>query len=103
MAGFSGLGMNLGNLARLSNAQSRSISPENFTGEKGKGGMATEGIGAEAARDLGQGWKVSPSVFIEPGETFTLADIDGMGAIQQIWMTLALGKWRHSILRFYWD
>ena len=47
-------------LATLTNAQSRSISPENFTGKKGKGGMATEGTGAAAARDLGQGWKVSP-------------------------------------------
>ena len=103
MAGFSGLGMNLGNLSRLSDARSRSISPENFTGEKGKGGMATEGTGAQAARDLGQGWKISPSIFIEPGETFTLADIEGQGAIQQIWMTLAAGKWRHSILRIYWD
>ena len=38
MADFNGLGLNLGNLARLSSAKSRSISPENFTGEKGKGG-----------------------------------------------------------------
>jgi hypothetical protein len=45
----------------------RSVSPENFTGEKGKGGMATEGTGARAARELGQGWKVSPSVRIKPG------------------------------------
>ena len=37
---FSGLDMNMGNLSRLSNAKTRSISPENFTGEKGKGGMA---------------------------------------------------------------
>jgi hypothetical protein len=37
---FNGMEMNMGNLYRLSNAQSRSISPENFTGEKGKGGMA---------------------------------------------------------------
>jgi hypothetical protein len=50
---FNGLGMNLGNLSRLSNAKSRSISPENFRGEKGKGGMATEGTGAKPARDLG--------------------------------------------------
>ena len=69
---FNGLGMNLGNLSRLSNAKTRSISPENFTGEKGKGGMATEGTGAPAARDLGRGWKISPSVSIEPGQTFTL-------------------------------
>ena len=34
---------------------------------------------------------------------FTLADIEGAGAIQQIWMTLARGKWRHTILRVYWD
>ncbi len=36
---FNGLDMNMGNLYRLSNAKTRSISPENFTGEKGKGGM----------------------------------------------------------------
>ena len=102
MSSFNGLGMNLGNLARLSNAQSRSISPENFTGEKGKGGMATTGTGADCARDLGQGWKLSPSVAIQPGEIFTLADIEGQGAIQQIWMT-PTGNWRYSILRIYWD
>jgi hypothetical protein len=99
---FDGLYMNLGNLPRLSNAKTRSISPENFTGEKGKGGMATEGMGAHAARDLGQGWKISPSVQIEAGQTFTVADIEGPGAIQQIWMT-PTGTWRFSILRFYWD
>ncbi len=102
MAAFNGLGMHMGNLSRVSNAQSRSISPENFTGEKGKGGMAVEGTGALCARDLGQGWKISPSVVIEPGNTFTVADIQGMGAIQQIWMT-PTGNWRYSILRIYWD
>ena len=103
MAGFSGLGLHMGNLSRLSHAQTRSISPENFTGEKGKAGMSTDGPAANAARGLGQGWKVSPYIIIEPGATFTLADITGSGAIQQIWMTLARGKWRHSILRAYWD
>jgi hypothetical protein len=100
---FNGLGMSLGNLARLSQAETRSISPENFTGEKGKGAMATDGTGASAARDLGRGWKVNPYVVIAPGATFELADIRGQGAIQQIWMTLARAKWRHAILRFYWD
>ncbi len=76
---FSGLGLHLGNLSRLSNAQTRSISPENFTGEKGKGGMSVDGPAARQARDLGQGWKVSPYVVIEPGTTFTLADIAGPG------------------------
>jgi len=102
MTPFNGLGMHLGNLARLSRARTRSISPENFTGEKGKGGMATDGTGAACARDLGVGWKISPSIRIAPGETRTLADVRGSGAIQHIWMTLT-GHWRHSILRIYWD
>lgn len=99
---FSGLGMNLGNLSRLSNAKTRSISPENFTGEKGRGGMSTDGPAANAARDLGQGWKVSPYVKIASKSTFVMAEIEGSGAIQQIWMTPA-GNWRFSILRMYWD
>ncbi len=99
---FDGLYLNLGNLPRLSHAQTRSISPENFTGEKGGGGMATEGTGSRASRDLGRGWKVSPSVNIEPKQTFTLAEINGSGAIQQMWMT-PTGHWRFSILRIYWD
>ena len=100
---FSGLNLHLGNLSRLSKAKSRSISPENFTGEKGKGGMATEGTGAGHARGLGQGWKISPSVRIEAGRTFTLADIAGPGAIQQMWLTPANVRWRDLILRIYWD
>jgi hypothetical protein len=99
---FNGLETGLHNLHRLSNAETRSISPENFTGEKGRGGMATEGTGKNAARNLGQGWKVSPSVRIKGGETFTMAEIDGSGAIQHIWMT-PTGHWRTSILRMYWD
>ena len=99
---FDGVAVDLSNLYRLSKARTRSISPENFTGEKGKGGMAVEGTGKNAARDLGQKWKVSPSVKIEPGATFTIAQIDGSGAIQHIWMT-PTGNWRFSILRFYWD
>ena len=102
MPEFNGLGMNLGNLSRLSSARSRSISPENLSGEKGKGGMATEGTGASPARGLGQGWKVSPSIRIASGETCVIADIHNSGAIQQIWMT-PTGNWRFSILRIYWD
>jgi hypothetical protein len=102
MAEFNGLGVHMGNLSSLSQAQTRSISPENVTGAKGRGGMATEGTGAGCARDLGQGWKVSPSVRIEPGQTFEMADIQGQGAIQQIWMT-PTGNWRYSVFRIYWD
>jgi len=100
----SSLDQNLGNLHRLSKARSRSLSPENFTGEKGKAGMATEGTGKNAARDLGQTWKVSPSVRIAAKSTFTMGEIEGPGVIQQIWMTPApLDKTRWYILRFYWD
>ena len=83
IADFNGLNVNLSNLHLLSNAKTRSISPENFRGEKGKGGMATleEGSAAKAARDLGQGWKVNPYVRIKSGETFVMAEIEGPGAI----------------------
>ncbi len=99
---FDGLYLHLGNLFRVSSAKTRSISPENFTGEAGRGGMATEGTGKNASRDLGQKWKVSPSVRIEPKQVFTLAQVQGPGAIQHIWMT-PTGNWRFSIIRFYWD
>jgi hypothetical protein len=99
---YDGLDNHLGNLYRLSNARTLSISPENPTGEKGKGGMATEGTGAGAARDLGPGWKISPSVKIAAGTTYTLADVTGAGTIEHIWMT-PTGNWRLSILRMYWD
>lgn len=99
---YNGLNLSLGNLCRLSNAKTRSISAENFTGEKGKGGMATDGTGAKCARDLGRGWKISPSVAIKAGEAFEMADIKGPGAIQQMWLTPS-GNWRFTILRIYWD
>jgi hypothetical protein len=99
---FNGLGVNLGNLSRLSSARTRSISPENFSGEKGAGARAETGTGAAYAADLGRGWKISPSVKIGPGERFTMADIEGPGAIQSLWLT-PTGNWRFSILRIFWD
>ena len=100
MSAFNGLGMGLGNLARLSKAKTRSISAENPTGEKGKGAMAAPGPASEA-RDLGVGWKVRPYVVLEPGETFALAEIDGPGAIQSVWIGGTVT--RDFILRIYWD
>src|SRR5271154_2284381 len=90
---FDGLTNSLSNLYRVSSAKSFSISPENLTGEKGKGGMATEGSSSNAARELGQGWKVNPYVSIPSEKTLTLAEISGAGAIQHIWMT-PTGNWR---------
>ena len=103
MTGFNGLGMGLGTLSRLSTAQTRSISAENPTGEPGRGGMATKGTGAIPARELGQGWKVSPSIEIAGGETATLADVEGSGAIQHIWLTVHPRHWRSLVWRIWWD
>lgn len=107
---FNGVNTNLGNLQKLSTAKSRSISPENFSGKKGQGGMAEladsahqhKAIAAHQARELGQGWKLNPNIIIKSGETFTLADIDSSGAIQHIWMT-PNQSWRLAVLRIYWD
>src|SRR5437763_2421619 len=98
---YNGMDANLSNIYRLSDAKSRSISPENFNGGKGKGGMAEKGTGETAARELGRGWKLSPSVQIKPHTTFVIAEIEGPGSIQHIWMT-PTGIWRNSIIRFYW-
>ncbi len=92
----------------LSAAQTRSISAENLTGAKGRGGMAIPNPGepkpaasARAADDLGQGWKVKPFLRVNAGETVTLMDVDGPGIIQHIWLVEGLS--RAHVLRFYWD
>ena len=81
-----------------------SISPENLTGEKGRGGATPleEGTARLAARELGTGWKVNPCIGIGAGETLTLADVRDEGEIRQIWLT-PTGVWRGQILRIYWD
>lgn len=98
----------LAGLPMLDNTQTRSISAENMTGEKGKGGMAIPdpselkpAASARAADSLGQGWKVKPFLRVNAGETVTLMDVDGPGTIQHIWMVEGLS--RANILRFYWD
>jgi len=103
MTAFNGLGLHLGNLSRLSNAKTRSISPENFTGAPGQGGRATEGTGAACAADLGQGWKVSPSVDVAGLSTVDLAAIDEPGRITHIWLTTHRSNWRSLVIRAYWD
>lgn len=101
---YTGLTSSLENIYRVAKAKTYSISPENLTGEKGKGAMATVGQGSasNAAAELGQGWKVNPYIVVKPGTTITLGEIQGSGAIQHIWMT-PTGNWRFSILRMYWD
>ena len=107
-----GLGFGLGTLPLLSNAVTRSISAENPTGEKGRGGMSIPNPEdpnlpfSSRAVDLGRGWKVNPFLKPKAGETVTLMDVDGPGIIQHIWMATGLekpGNGRACVLRFYWD
>lgn len=100
------LGMGLEGLPLLSDARTRSVSPENPTGKKGKGGMAEldEALPfSHNAVDLGQGWKVNPFHTVKSGETLTIMDVDGPGMIQHIWLVADPGKGRSHIIRFYWD
>lgn len=96
--------LDLSMLYQVSNAKSRSICPENFTGEPGKGGMCPleEGSARAAARDLGTGWKVNPYIVIPEKSTFEIANIQGSGVINHIWLT-PTKRWRNTIIRFYWD
>ena len=93
----------LNNLTTKKNIETFSVSPENLTGEKGKGGMALEGTNARCARDLGQGWKINPNLWMEPKQTIVLADIKGQGAIKHIWITDSAKNGRQLILRIYFD
>ncbi len=114
---FNMFSMSLGNLPLLRRGKTRSVSPENVYGEKGRGGMAevceepqaeVARIGQQwipcypAARDLGRGWKVRPLIRIEAGTTTTIMDVEGPAVIQQIWLT-GPTKDRDAILRIYWD
>ncbi len=80
--------MGLGSLPLLSDAETRSISAENPTGEKGGGAHALPQPKSPAAR-LGPGWKVRPCITLEPGAITQLADVEGPGIIQHIWITVS--------------
>ena len=90
-------------LALRREAERRSISAENPSGERGGGGRATEGTGAAAARDLGRGWKVSPSRVVQAGEELEIAAIDGPAVIDHIWITTRVAALRSLILRVHWE
>ena len=112
MSSYGGLQVGLDALPFLSRARTRSVSAENPTGEKGRGGMAIPNPSdpdlphSAAAAHLGQGWKVRPFLKPRAGETVTLMDVQGPGVVQHIWMATETdwaGNGRGCILRFYWD
>ena len=100
---YNGQGSNLSRLTVLSDAKTYSVSPENFTGEKGLGGAAETGTGEFPARELGRGWKISPSVILAPHSEFTMAEIEGEGIVKHIWLTLDSRFWRSVIFKIYWE
>lgn len=83
--------------------KSRSVSAENFNGEKGKGGMATEGMGKAPAGELGQTFKISPCVRIPANSEFTVCDIKGSGEVNHIWMTCAPQCFTRLFIEMYYD
>jgi hypothetical protein len=88
---------------RLDGSRTRSLSAENPAGAKGAGGAATTGTGAWAARKLGVGWKVSPSIELAAGATATLADVAGPGVFRHLWLTTESQLLGSMMLRMYWD
>ena len=88
---------------RKDNIRTFSLSAENINGEKGKGGMAIEGSASEAARELGQGWKVNPYVVIKAGQKYNIADIKGQGAIKHIWIVDSSPAGRLTVFRIFFD
>ena len=82
------MNIDLSNINLKRNAESRSLSAENPSGEKGKGGME-ETNGEGPARELGQGWKVRPCITLDPGQAVSLMDHSGPGVIRHMWFTLS--------------
>jgi hypothetical protein len=77
--------------------ESRSISFENPTGERGGGG--------KAASKLGVGRKGAPARSLKPGEEVLLCDITGPGTIRHLWVTTRPNplNLRSLVIRAWWD
>ncbi|WP_081111669.1 hypothetical protein [Heyndrickxia coagulans] len=70
----------LNNVTRFKGEQSRTISPENPTGEKGKACMFDS--------KLGPGRKGRGSISLPQGKETVIAEISGTGIIKHMWMTI---------------
>lgn len=89
-------------LPLITDESSRAINAENPRGEKGAGGTAASGLGV--------GRKGAPCITLKKHETATLAEIDGCGVINHIWITVTdrtsdadCFVLRDLVLRMYWD
>lgn len=81
--------------AAPSDVQTRWISPENPTGEPGKGGMTNKGA------------KGNAFYIVAPGETQTLFDVKGAGIINRMWLSGTIGvnavQRRAVRIDMFWD
>jgi len=99
----------LGRLPLQGGAVTRQISAENPTGAKGAGCAWIPDRNdpslpfSRAAEDLGKGWKVRPFVPVEAGETLVVADIEGPGVINEIFLTSDAENFSELVLRIFWD
>jgi hypothetical protein len=99
----------IGSLPLQAGIVTRQISAENPTGEKGGACRWDPNPDdpylshSRPAQDLGRGWKVRPFIRVKAGETVTLADIEGPGCINYLFITSDLPHYRALVLRFYWD
>ena len=77
------------------NTITRWISPENPSGEKGRGGLTNKGA------------KGNAFYIVQPGETRNLLDIKGAGIIQRMWMSGSIAmnpeQRRAVVINMYWD
>ncbi|MCA9285992.1 MAG: DUF2961 domain-containing protein [Phycisphaerales bacterium] len=99
--------LGLDSVARLDARRTRSVSAENPTGAVAGGAQANPGDDGHctpAARRLGRGWKVRPCLRnLEPGASFTLADLEGPGVVRHLWMTVPPGVHRWLRLEATYD
>ncbi len=91
----------LSDIMQYHKQDTRAITPENPTGEKGKAAMLNS--------ELGESRKGRAAIPLKMGVETTLADINGSGIIQHLWMTVRdtteFGSFilRDLVLRIYWD
>lgn len=93
----------LSSVPLLREGVTRSISAENPDGARAGGAKEAPEPGVGPAGHLGKGWKVRPCITLPAGSTTTLADIQGPGMIQHIWITVDPKAYRDCVLRMYWD
>ncbi|MCL2364531.1 MAG: DUF2961 domain-containing protein [Defluviitaleaceae bacterium] len=107
----------LAGITKLTQGVTRLFTPENVYGQKGRGGMAYPGTEPQPivqqigqrwddcppARELGQKWKVRPSITLPAGQTTVIPNTECSGRIQHIWCTVDQKRYRDLIVRMYWD